>query len=93
MATSTFRSQAREAERAERLLLALLAKSLRIGLAVWIEAFLAALLPRSFKLGRGDVPVGSAFAADGTQVFAVLRGQRLPLQVAPMPFVANTYKR
>ena len=26
-------------------------------------------------------------------VFAELRGQRLPLRVAPMPFVANTYKR
>jgi aminomethyltransferase len=29
----------------------------------------------------------------GTQVFAEVRGQRLPLQVAPMPFVRNTYKR
>jgi aminomethyltransferase len=35
----------------------------------------------------------SAQAANGTRVFAELRGQRLPLQVAPMPFVANTYKR
>jgi aminomethyltransferase len=26
-------------------------------------------------------------------VFAELRGQRLPLRIAPMPFVANTYKR
>ena len=32
-------------------------------------------------------------AALGTQVFAEVRGQRLPLQVAPMPFVPNTYKR
>ena len=29
----------------------------------------------------------------GTQVFAEVRGQRLPLQVAAMPFVPNTYKR
>jgi aminomethyltransferase len=29
----------------------------------------------------------------GGQVFAELRGQRLPLRVAPMPFVPNTYKR
>ncbi|SHH59959.1 glycine cleavage system aminomethyltransferase GcvT [Bradyrhizobium erythrophlei] len=29
----------------------------------------------------------------GTTVFAELRGQRLPLRVAAMPFVANTYKR
>ena len=32
-------------------------------------------------------------AASGTQVFAELRGQRLPMQVTPMPFVANNYKR
>jgi aminomethyltransferase len=32
-------------------------------------------------------------AAPGGTVFAELRGQRLPLRVAPMPFVANTYKR
>ena len=32
-------------------------------------------------------------AAIGTQVFAEVRGQRLPLQVAAMPFVPNTYKR
>ena len=35
----------------------------------------------------------TSLAANGTQVFAEVRGQRLPLQVAPMPFVANTYKR
>ncbi len=29
----------------------------------------------------------------GATVFAELRGQRLPLRVAAMPFVANTYKR
>ena len=32
-------------------------------------------------------------SAPGTRIFAELRGQRLPLQVAPMPFVPNTYKR
>jgi aminomethyltransferase len=32
-------------------------------------------------------------AADGGTVFAELRGQRLPLRVTAMPFVANTYKR
>jgi aminomethyltransferase len=32
-------------------------------------------------------------SAAGTQVFADLRGQRLPLRVAAMPFVPNTYKR
>jgi hypothetical protein len=29
----------------------------------------------------------------GTLVFAELRGARLPLRVAAMPFVPNTYKR
>jgi len=42
-------------------------------------------------IAMGYLP--SAQAANGTRVFAELRGQRLPLQVAPMPFVANTYKR
>jgi aminomethyltransferase len=32
-------------------------------------------------------------AVNGGRVFAELRGQRLPLSIAPMPFVANTYKR
>ena len=35
----------------------------------------------------------SSHAAIGALVFAELRGQRLPLRVAPMPFVPNTYKR
>jgi aminomethyltransferase len=34
-----------------------------------------------------------ALAASGSLVFAEVRGQRLPLRVAPMPFVPNTYKR
>jgi aminomethyltransferase len=32
-------------------------------------------------------------AANGGTVFAELRGQRLPLRIAPMPFIPNTYKR
>ncbi len=35
----------------------------------------------------------SSLAAPGNLVFADVRGQRLPLRVAPMPFVPNTYKR
>jgi aminomethyltransferase len=35
----------------------------------------------------------SSHAAMGDTVFAELRGQRLPLRVAAMPFVPNTYKR
>ncbi len=32
-------------------------------------------------------------AALGSTVYAELRGQRLPLRIAPMPFVPNAYKR
>jgi aminomethyltransferase len=35
----------------------------------------------------------TSLAANGTTIFAEVRGQRLPLKVAPMPFVPNTYKR
>ena len=42
-------------------------------------------------IAMGYLP--SAQAAIGGSVFAELRGQRLPLRVAPMPFVPNTYKR
>jgi aminomethyltransferase len=35
----------------------------------------------------------SVQAVSGALVFAELRGARLPLRVAPMPFVPNTYKR
>jgi aminomethyltransferase len=45
-----------------------------------------------------NVPVAmgylpSSLATPGNLVFAELRGQRLPLRIAPMPFVPNTYKR
>ena len=35
----------------------------------------------------------SPLAASGNLVFAEVRGQRLPLKVAAMPFIPNTYKR
>ena len=35
----------------------------------------------------------SSHAAADTTIFAEVRGQRLSLRVAPMPFVPNTYKR
>jgi aminomethyltransferase len=35
----------------------------------------------------------TALSKDGAVVFADVRGQRLPLRVAPMPFVPNGYKR
>ena len=39
----------------------------------------------------GYVP--TALSALDTKLFAEVRGQRLPLTVAAMPFVKNTYKR
>jgi aminomethyltransferase len=42
-------------------------------------------------VAMGYLPL--ALAASGSVVFAELRGQRLPLRTAPMPFVPNTYKR
>jgi aminomethyltransferase len=42
-------------------------------------------------VAMGYVP--TALASNGTQFFAEVRGQRLPLRVAATPFVPNTYKR
>ena len=42
-------------------------------------------------MAMGYVP--TALCALGTMLFAEVRGQRLPLTVAAMPFVKNTYKR
>jgi aminomethyltransferase len=39
----------------------------------------------------GYVPTASS--ALGTSLFAEVRGQRLPMTVAAMPFVKNTYNR
>jgi aminomethyltransferase len=42
-------------------------------------------------VAMGYVPTG--LSALGTKLFAEVRGQRLPLAVAAMPFVKNSYKR
>jgi aminomethyltransferase len=42
-------------------------------------------------VAMGYLPI--ALASIGTQVFAEVRGQRLPVRVAATPFVPNTYKR
>ena len=42
-------------------------------------------------VAMGYVP--TKLSALGTKLFAEVRGQRLPLAVAAMPFVKNTYKR
>jgi aminomethyltransferase len=39
----------------------------------------------------GYVP--TSLAAVGTALFAEVRGQRLPVRVAPLPFSPHTYKR
>jgi aminomethyltransferase len=42
-------------------------------------------------VAMGYLPI--ALSSVGTQIFADVRGQRLPLRVAATPFVPNTYKR
>lgn len=45
---------------------------------------------------NGPVAMGyvqASHAADSTQLFAEVRGQRLPLRVAPLPFSPHSYKR
>jgi aminomethyltransferase len=42
-------------------------------------------------IAMGYLP--TAQAADGTIVFAELRGQRMPMRVSAMPFVPHSYKR
>jgi aminomethyltransferase len=42
-------------------------------------------------VAMGYLPSSQALA--GGRVFAEVRGQRLPLQVSPLPFIPNTYKR
>jgi aminomethyltransferase len=42
-------------------------------------------------VAMGYVP--AALAADGTQLFAEVRGQRLPVRIAPLPFSPHSYKR
>jgi aminomethyltransferase len=42
-------------------------------------------------IAMGYLPID--FSTDGTEIFAELRGKRLPVTVAPMPFRPSTYKR
>jgi aminomethyltransferase len=45
---------------------------------------------------NGPIAIGylpPELATDGTTVFAEVRGQRLPLRVAPLPFTPHSYKR
>jgi aminomethyltransferase len=73
----------------------------REGTSVFADATSAEAIGKVTSGGFGptlNAPVAmgylpSALATVGTQVFADVRGQRLPLRVAAMPFVPNTYKR
>jgi hypothetical protein len=58
------------------LLLILFTKSLDICFAVRIEEFLAALLPRRFEFSRRNVPVGTAFLKNVTEILAEIFNRR-----------------
>ena len=49
-----------------------IAKRFDLSLAVRVEKLLAALLPKSLEFGRCDVPIRTAFLADGSEVLAEL---------------------
>ncbi len=73
----------------------------REGANLFVDAAATEAIGRVTSGGFGpslNAPVAMGYlptslAGNGTQVFAEVRGQRLPLKVAPMPFVPNTYKR
>ena len=73
----------------------------REGAALFADAISAEPIGKVTSGGFGpslNAPVAmgylpSSLSAVGTSVFAEVRGQRLPLTVAAMPFVPNTYKR
>jgi aminomethyltransferase len=73
----------------------------REGAALFADAVSAEQIGAVTSGGFGpslNAPVAMGYlptplAGVGGTVFAEVRGQRLPLRVAPMPFVANTYKR
>jgi aminomethyltransferase len=73
----------------------------REGTALFADATSAEPIGKVTSGGFGpslNAPVAMGYlpttlSAVGTQIFAELRGQRLPLQVTATPFVQNTYKR
>ena len=69
LATAEFRTGPNQAARLEPALI-LFTESLGVSFAVRVEEFLAALLPRRFEFGRGDVPVRPALLGNGAQVLA-----------------------
>ena len=61
----------------ERFALILLTESLDVGFTVWIEEFLAALLPCCSEFRRCDVPIRPAFLGDETQVLVeIFQGRK-----------------
>ncbi len=73
----------------------------REGAALFADAASSVQIGRVTSGGFGpslNAPVAMGYlpgshAKAGSSVFAEVRGQRLPVQVAAMPFVPNTYKR
>jgi aminomethyltransferase len=73
----------------------------REGAALFADATSSVQIGRVTSGGFGpslNAPVAMGYlpgshAKAGSSVFAEVRGQRLPVQVAAMPFVPNTYKR
>ena len=50
----------------------LLVDRLGVRLAVWVEQFLPAFLPRTFHFGRRNVPIRPAFLGDSAQILTQL---------------------
>jgi len=61
----------------------LLVDRLDVCLAVWVEQFLAAFLPRTFHFGRGNVPIRPAFPGDSAQVLTQVLHRRPSKEPVP----------
>ena len=65
-----------------------LVEGLGVCLAVWVEKFLAAFLPRTFHLRRRNVPIRPAFPGDRAQVLTqFVHGRSSKEPVAAIDFV------
>ena len=51
------------------------------------------LWPERQRAGRDGLPADRSSPRSGTLVFAEVRGQKLPMRVAAMPFTPHSYKR
>ena len=67
------------------------ARSIRYGNMVHNVRAIEAILASGERCRFGPVP--GDLAATGTRLFAEVRGKKLPVTVAAMPFVKSNYKR